>query len=193
MNKSCNNTPLLSKNTRNYLETYRCILDEMIRCMTHAGLCNSISHNFIVQMIPHHKAAIQMSENICKYTTNIDIEQIASRIIDEQTKSIANMEKILPCCSRKTNSEKDLCTYQKEVDKIFQSMFRCMQNANAVNSVDCNFLQEMIPHHEGAVAFAETALQYCVCPELKPILKAIVNSQKEGICRMREVMKCLCR
>lgn len=193
MNKSCNNTAALSKNTRNYLDTYHCILDEMIHGMTHARLCDSISHNFIVQMIPHHKAAIQMSRNIAKYTTNTDIEQIAAHIIAEQTKSIANMERILSCCSRKCNAEKDLCTYQKEVDKIFQTMFRCMQNATVVNSVDCNFLCEMIPHHEGAVSFSETALQYCVCPELKPILNSIITSQKEGICRMQELHKCLCR
>lgn len=193
MNKSCNKAVLLSKNTRNYLETYRCILEEMICSMTHAGLCDSISHNFIVQMIPHHKAAIQMSENILKYTTNIEIEQIAAHIITEQTKSISNMERILSCCSRKTNSEKELYTYQKEVDKVFQTMFRCMQNTEAVNSIDCNFLQEMIPHHEGAVAFSETALQYCICPELAPILKSIIHSQKEGICRMQDLMRCLCR
>lgn len=193
MNKSRNNTVVLSKNTKNYLDTFHCILDEMIRGMTHAGLCDSISHNFIVQMIPHHKAAIQMSGNILKYTTNIEIEQIAARIIDEQTKSIANMENILSCCSRKCNAENDLCTYQKEADKIFRTMFRCMQNATADNSVDCNFLREMIPHHEGAVAFSETALQYCICPELKPILNSIITSQKEGICRMQELLKCLCR
>lgn len=181
-----------TRNTRRYLETFNCILAEMICGMTYAHLSRSISHNFIVQMIPHHKAAIQMSENILKYTSNPEIEQIACNIISEQTKSILDMEKILCCCNRQCNSEKDLCAYKEQTEKVFQTMFDCMRTAPAVNSNDCNFLREMMPHHEGAVAFSETTLKYCICEELKPILQAIITSQKQGICRMKELADCLC-
>lgn len=184
-------TNSFSHNTNDYLDAYACILKEMICGMTNAKLCDSISHNFIVQMIPHHKAAIQMSRNVLKYTTNCDIECIASNIITEQTQSICDMEKALPCCRKKTNAKNDLCACQKQVDKIFRTMFQRMQTAKSCNSIDCNFLWEMIPHHEGAVAFAETTLEYCICPELKPILQAIITSQKQGICQMKELLRCL--
>ncbi len=49
--------------------------------MSNAKLTNSISHNFIVQMIPHHEAAIEMSENILKYTSNDSLQNIASNKI----------------------------------------------------------------------------------------------------------------
>lgn len=184
-------TNSFSHNTNDYLDAFSCILKEMICGMTTAKLSDSISHNFIVQMIPHHKAAIQMSRNVLKYTTNCDIECIASNIITEQTQSIHNMEKALPCCQKKTNANNDLCTYQKQVEKIFQTMFRRMQTARSCNSIDCNFLWEMIPHHEGAVAFSETTLEYCICPELTPILQAIITSQKQGIRQMEELLRCL--
>ncbi|MCM1174639.1 MAG: DUF305 domain-containing protein [Blautia sp.] len=178
-----------SRNTNDYLDAYACILKEMICGMTTARLSDSISHNFIVQMIPHHRAAIQMSRNVLKYTTNCDIERIASNIITEQTKSIDNMEKALPCCAGKTNSKNDLCSCQKQVEEIFQTMFHRMQTAKSCNSIDCNFLWEMLPHHEGAVAFSETTLEYCICPELKPILQAIISSQKQGIRQMKELLR----
>lgn len=180
-----------SHNTNEYLDAYSCILKEMICKMTGADLSNSISHNFIVQMIPHHKAAIQMSRNVLKYTTNCDIECIASKIIMEQTQNICDMEKALPCCSKKSNHRNDLCTSQKQVEKIFQTMFHRMQTAKSCNSIDCNFLWEMIPHHEGAVAFSEITLEYDICPELTPILQTIITSQKQGICRMEELLRCL--
>ncbi len=192
VNRSCNKNVPLSRNTQNYLNTYRCILDEMIRGMTHARLCDSISHNFIVQMIPHHKAAIQMARNIEKYTTNPEIEQIACHIIEEQTKSIADMENMLACCSEKCNCEEDLCSWRNAADKVFQTMFRRMRDAASVNSVDCNFLREMIPHHEGAVAFSEITLQCQICPELQPVLESIIVSQAEGICRLQGLLKCIC-
>lgn len=50
--------------TKQYLCCFYEILDNMIEEMTNAKLTNSISHNFIVQMIPHHQAAIKMSQNI---------------------------------------------------------------------------------------------------------------------------------
>ena len=191
MEKTTTHSNSFSHNTNEYLDAYVCILKEMICAMTNAELSNSISHNFIVQMIPHHKAAIQMSRNVLKYTTNCDIECIASNIIMAQTQSIRDMEKALTCCSQKNNPRNDLCTYQKHVEKIFQTMFHRMQTAKSCNSIDCNFLWEMIPHHEGAVAFSETTLEYNICPELKPILQAIVTSQKQGICQMEELLRSL--
>ena len=101
------------------------------------------------------------------------------------------MEKILPCCSKKDNPRNDLCNWQKQVDQIFQTMFHRMQTAQSRNSIDCNFLWEMIPHHEGAVAFSEATLKCGICPELIPILQAIITSQKQGICQMKELLQCL--
>ena len=78
------NTCLLSEDSKTYLCCFYQILDEMIQGMTTAGLNQSISHNFVVQMIPHHKAAIQMSNNILRFTENSFVRRIAQRIIEEQ-------------------------------------------------------------------------------------------------------------
>ena len=75
MNRSCN----FSNVTNDYLAFYDCILCDMIDGMTHADLSDSISHNFITQMIPHHEGAIEMARNILKYTTNIPLQNLALR------------------------------------------------------------------------------------------------------------------
>lgn len=182
----------LSIVTKKYIEEFYCILDRMIKNMTEAELSNSVSYNFIAQMIPHHRAAIEMSENILKYTTLIPLQQIASQIINEQTKSIKNMLDIKCGCSSLENSQQDLCTYQNHLDQIMQTMFCEMDNARTTNEINCDFMWEMIPHHMGAVRMAETTLQYCICPELTPILEAIIASQKKGIRQMRQLQRCIC-
>ena len=187
MNSQCR----LSNVTKDYLSTFYCILDEMIQGMTEAELTDSISHNFIVQMIPHHRAAIEMSKNILKYTTNIPLQDIATQIIIEQTKSIENMERILCCCSEISNSRQDLCLYGRRVDQIMNTMFSEMKCARATNQINCNFMWEMIPHHRGAVKMSMNDLQYDICPELKPILHAIITSQQKGIKQMCELLFCL--
>ena len=84
--------------TKQYLCCFYEILDNMIEEMTSAKLTNSISHNFIVQMIPHHQAAIKMSQNILQYTTLLPLQNIAKNIISEQTKGIESMKEILGVC-----------------------------------------------------------------------------------------------
>ena len=82
----------LSKTSVRYLEQYHKILEDMICGMHDAELTDSISHNFIVQMIPHHKAAIEMSVSLLKYTTWIPLQNIAENIIMEQRRGVANMK-----------------------------------------------------------------------------------------------------
>lgn len=183
-----NNPHRFSDVSKNYLCTFYGILDNMIRGMTEAELTDSIPHNFIVQMIPHHQAAIDMGNNILRYTTCVDLQDIASRIVAEQTRSIENMRKIEPCCDEFRNSRQDLCVYQHRVNQILQTMFADMRNALATNRIDCDFMREMLPHHRGAVELSTNALGYPLFPSLKPILEAIITSQRRGIVQMQNLM-----
>lgn len=188
MNQSCE----LSNVAKEYIKTFQCILEEMIQGMIHAPLTDSISHNFIVQMIPHHKAAIRMCENLLQYTTCIPLQNIAEGIIKEQTKSIANMEDILSECGCLSNCKRDLCRFQQNIDCIMQTMFTEMKNTRTTNNINDTFMREMIPHHKGAIRMCETALKFDICSELVPILNAIISSQKRGVAQMEELLKCGC-
>lgn len=179
----------LSCSAKNYLKEYREILDKMIRGMTEAELSDSISRNFIVQMIPHHRAAIEMSKNILKYTENNKLIEIAENIISEQTKSIENMKAIQNLCGGHINTCCSIAAYQCRVDQIMKTMFSEMGRAYSDNCINCDFMREMIPHHEGAIKMSKNALRYDICPELKPILNAIISSQEEGVCQMKGLLR----
>lgn len=178
--------------TCKYLTQFNTILDEMIEQMNTAKLTKSISHNFIVQMIPHHRAAIEMSRNILNYTTLIPLQNIAINIIKEQTESIKNMNDILSRCSVLCNTENEICIYQNHYCPIVQVMFRDMKQACTTNNINANFMHEMIPHHIGAIQLSENALQFNICPELRPILQSIINSQKMGVQKMEFLLQCIC-
>lgn len=191
MHKFC----LPASGSQEYLRTYCGILERMIAGMTGATLNCSISHNFIVQMIPHHQAAIEMSQNILHHTQNETLWEIATQIIAEQTKSIENMRSILCSCTRLESPPEAVCRYQQHMNAIMSAMFTRMRRARATRRVDCNFLREMIPHHKGAVEMASITLQTGVCPELVPILQAIITSQEAGIDQMEALassLRCRC-
>ncbi|MDU7031046.1 DUF305 domain-containing protein [Robinsoniella peoriensis] len=183
------NTCQLSNNTKAYVEQYHCILENMIQKMSGVKLTESISGSFITQMIPHHCAAIAMSENLLRYTTNIPLQNIAMNIIVSQQKSIENMKAVYPECQCCMNEPEELSCYKQNNDYIIQNMFYEMKAASTDNNIDANFMREMIPHHKGAVYMSENALQFPICSSLVPLLDAIVTSQKEGIRKMQNLLR----
>lgn len=48
-----------------------------------------------------------------------------------------------------------------------------------------SFLEQMVPHHESAIAMAQLALQQAKHPEIRALAREIVSSQKGEIARMK--------
>lgn len=171
------NTCLLSEDSKNYLCCFYQTLDAMIQAMTTAGLNQSISHNFSVQMIPHCRAAIQMSNNVLRYVENPAVRQTAQRLAEEQTQVIDQIGAALPACGQLTNAQMDLRLYQRRIDLICRKMFADMGSAPESNRLGVVFARQLLPHCQGAVRMAENALKYDVSTELVPILRGIVSQQ----------------
>ena len=186
MNDFCRLNPI----TEDYLDEFCRILKRMKSGMLTANLTDSISYNFIVQMIPHHEGAIEMSRNLLPYGPDIALQNIAENIIREQTQSIEDMQRILCSCAQITNSRRSQCLYQQKMDQIMNTMFCRMNHACTDNNISADFMREMIPHHEGAIHMARTTLQYNICPGLVPILNAIISSQEKGVEEMRNLLRC---
>lgn len=181
----------LSYNTQNYLQCFYDILRQMIDRMEQADISCSLSLSFIRQMIPHHQAAIQMSKNLLKYTTFIPLQDIACSIIQEQTQSIQDMLDIQNECQYCINHHSDVHQYLQKDTVIMQTMFDGMQQAEISNDINISFMNEMIPHHEGAIEMSKNLLKYPICPQLTPILEAIISSQEQGVLEMKKLLKML--
>lgn len=182
------NTCLLSEDSKNYLCCFYQTLDAMIQAMTTAGLNQSISHNFAVQMIPHCRAAIQMSNNVLRYVENPTVRQTAQRLAEEQTQVIDQMEAALPACGQLTNAQMDLRLYQRRIDLICREMFADMGSAPESNRLGVVFARQLLPHCQGAVRMAENALKYDVSTELVPILRGIVSQQRGRAARLHVLL-----
>lgn len=166
--------------TKNYLCRFYKILDEMIEGMTNAELTSSLSHNFIVQMIPHHRAAIEMSENLLQFTTFVPLQHIAQNIINDKPKVLKTCKKSCLIVHGFQTRNRDLCLYDRRFRQITQTMFSQMCNACSDNNINADFMREMIPHHQGAIKMSKNVLQYPICPELDSILQAYYFAGKRG-------------
>lgn len=53
-----------------------------------------------------------------------------------------------------------------------------------VSDLDLNFIDSMVPHHEGAIQMAELALERAEHQEIRELAQAIISAQQDEITRM---------
>lgn len=177
---------------RRYLERFDQILCEMANKMLSANFTNNITLNFIECMIPHHMAAICMCENLLNFTNYEPLQRIANDIIRTQTRGIEQMSEIARTTCGYNNSECDVNRYIRRYFAITRNMICRMRNSPRCININLNFVNEMIPHHEGAVQMCNNLLQYCIDPRLRNVADSIIREQTEGIRQLKQIRNCLC-
>ena len=86
-----NNYPI---NVEHYKSEYYNIVNNMISKMKNSSRCLNINLNFANEMIPHHKGAVLMCENLLKYRIDPRLTVVAKNIIKEQSNGIVELEKV---------------------------------------------------------------------------------------------------
>ena len=177
---------------RKYLYRFDEILDQMSEKMLSQEITDSITINFIKCMIPHHQAAIYMSENLLQFTMYQPLQDIAKNIIKMQTVGIEQMEEVARTTYGFQNMPQDIKMYMDKYLLIAKNMIDRMKSAPRCVNVNLNFVNEMIPHHEGAIAMCQNLTQYRIDPRLRLIADSIVEEQTKGVAEMKEIQKRLC-
>lgn len=178
---------------KKYLTRFGQILCDMANKMLSQNITNSITINFIECMIPHHQAAIYMCENLLKYTNYEPLQQIAQDIIKTQTRGIEQMKEIFKTTQGYINSKEDVKCYMNEYLLITKNMINRMKKSPRCSNINLNFVNEMIPHHEGAINMCNNLLKYTIDPRLKIVAETIIKEQSNGVIQLKEIQKDLCR
>ncbi len=66
---------------------------------------------------------------------------------------------------------------------------RFFGNNQMVGNIDRHFIEQMIPHHEGAIAMAELALEKSKRPEILSLANGIIEAQQREIIDMKSWYK----
>jgi uncharacterized protein (DUF305 family) len=126
--------------------------------------------SFLAEMIPHHKEAIKTSKYMLRHSNNLDIKDLAGRIIVAQEEEIVLMENLLN--NIKTGYR---ATY---VD-----MMRPLNKYEGVE-LDIVFLEDMIHHHEMAIIMALQVQRYDLSKEVEELVLDIINVQTDEVKEM---------
>lgn len=175
-------------NIKKYLNEQKSEMSTMMEDMKNIKHTGDPAIDFLYGMIPHHKAAIEMSESLLKYGgENAEIKKIAENIITNQSKEIEEMKDMIKRMELNPNvDEKKEQDYLKEYKNLFNKHNN--NDISNVNSVDKAFAMEMIKHHEMAVSMSEIVLKYTDNKYVVDLAQNIIESQKDEIKQMREII-----
>lgn len=176
-------------NFKKYLEEQKSEMDTMMEEMKNIKPTGDAAIDFLYGMIPHHKAAVEMSKSLLKYGgNNPELKNIAENIITNQTKEIEQMQDMIKLIGVKlTINEKKEQEYLKEYyNMLNESMnHKYMDNAK---SVDMAFAIGMIKHHEMAISMSKIILNYTDNQEVIDLANSIIKSQNEEVKKMKDII-----
>jgi uncharacterized protein (DUF305 family) len=88
--------PAASGQESAYMKETMASMDTMHKEMADPSkMTGNPDHDFMLMMIPHHKGALDMAEIYLKYGKEEKVKKLARKIIADQKKEIAQMEKWL--------------------------------------------------------------------------------------------------
>jgi uncharacterized protein (DUF305 family) len=147
--------------------------------MDHSMMMVSSEREFVTGMIPHHQEAVDTAKEVLtRGGSTAEIRILATDIIAAQETEIAMLK------------EWHLTWYGEEytADDSYQPMMRDLSQLSGA-ALDQRFLEDMIPHHMGAIMMAQTVRPYIEHTEITDMADAIMTTQTAEIELMRQLLQ----
>lgn len=145
---------------------------------------------FIDAMTPHHQGAVEMAKVAQQKSQRPEIQQLASNIIKDQNKEIAQLKQWRQAWYPKAGQPVAYGASQGHMMPMSSDQMKNMmmqQDLGAADAeFDLHFINAMIPHHEGAITMAKDALSKSKRPEIKKLAQDILTSQQKEIDQMKQ-------
>ena len=149
--------------------------------MDHGAMMVSSEREFVAGMIPHHQEAVDTAnEVLARGGSTPEIRTLAEEIIAAQETEIAMLKEWHLAWYGEAYVEGD----------TYQPMMRDLSQLSGAE-LDKRFLEDMIPHHMGAIMMAQSVRPYIEHQEVTDMADAIMETQTAEIELMRTLLKTL--
>lgn len=137
---------------------------------------NGTDRAFVSEMVAHHEAAVEMAKIAQSRGEHPKIKTLADAIIKTQNAEIETMDVLAAKLDDAGVKPGDL-----GMDMGMSGDMSMLQDAKPF---DREFIDMMIPHHQGAIEMARVELEKGRNPEAKKLAEAIIDAQTKEIDEM---------
>jgi len=141
---------------------------------------NTTDRAFLNDMTPHHQSAIQMAHIAQQRGEHPQIKSLATSIVADQQSEIALMGKLQG--QIKAGDAKSTLGMNMHA----MGMDMNMGALTDARPFDRSFIDDMVPHHRGAVEMAKMELAQGKNPEARALAQRIIDSQGKEIGEMNQ-------
>lgn len=181
---TANNTP--SQNNTAGLTSSASMMDLMNKNMQDMKAVQSTGNadnDFAALMKVHHIGALEMAQAEIANGTNAELKAMAQKMVDAQQQEIAELNTFLS--GHEAHGGGD--AFYKEV---MSQMSNMKMNMDHSGSVDKQFAQMMILHHQGAIDMAKAYLKDGAQEEkLKTMANKVIADQQKEIAQLQTWLK----
>ena len=131
-------------------------------------------NDFASLMKAHHMGAIEMAQMEVAQGTDPQIKQMAQKMIDDQQKEVADFNTFLSGHTPHGGGN----AFHRDALNIMNNMKMDMDHAG---SIDKQFVQMMIPHHQSAIDMSKAYLASGHEEKIKAMANNIITSQQKEI------------
>jgi uncharacterized protein (DUF305 family) len=140
---------------------------------------------FIAEMIPHHQSAIAMAKIAQKQAEHPEVTQLADDIVAAQDSEIEDMDAMHERMFGESAMGADHGDLGLD-DHMMGMDSMSMDSLAKAKPFDEAFIDEMIPHHQGAIRMARIELQKGQNGKLRDIAEEVVSAQAREIRAMNK-------
>ncbi|MGI8749153.1 MAG: DUF305 domain-containing protein [Thermoleophilaceae bacterium] len=141
---------------------------------------NPTDRAFVAEMVPHHRAGVEMADVATEEGTSRFVKTLAQSISSTQKAEIGQMERI-----DRRLAKGDVAKGKLGMSHAMKGMNMDAQALRGAKPFDARFISMMVPHHESAVEMAKIELDKGENPDLKKLARSIIATQKREVSQMR--------
>lgn len=160
----------------------------LIACGSEAPTGNDQENAFLESMVPHHVSAVDMAKVARTEARTPFVKNLAQDITSSQSAEVGQMRRIH---ERLFDAplEPDMGRHMELGLSANEAGMDHMNGAAMIRGkqpFDRAFVDEMIPHHQGATRMAEAVLTKTRDRELRTLAEEIISAQRREISAMME-------
>lgn len=145
---------------------------------------NQVDGAFVSQMVPHHESAIEMAKVARVKAQHPQIINLANDIVSSQSGEIDQMNRIHQRLFGKPIDRQ--AHGGLGMDASMMGMDMDMSTLESAMPFDREFIDQMIPHHQGAIRMARAELGDGADQQTKALANRIIAAQSAEIVLMNE-------